>query len=116
MKFKWLFLFVIVLGSLQFNSCKSFKKTSEAKKTENELEAQKKKEERQAEKEYKKLLKSHYKHQTEQTKERMKETKKRSEYYNRHKKRSFFQRLFGGNKDCNKKETKSRKKTKSEKR
>lgn len=93
MKFKLLFL-TLMIGLAGFTySCKGMKESKKAKQADKQEIAQQK----EAEKQHNKLVTAHHKRQAPKTKVMMGNTKKRSEYYNQRNKRNFFQRLFGIN-------------------
>ena len=70
-------------------------KTTEASRRTKQLEKENKAKERIAQRQYEDAVNAHNNRQTLKTKERMQETKLRSEYYNRKKQKSFWERLFG---------------------
>ena len=87
---KFILLFLICLFTIT-QGCKSSSATGKQKKFKKAAEKKRSKNM----KIYEDGVKRHKKMQKEETKQQMKKTKRQSKKYNKHKKQSFFKRIFG---------------------
>ncbi len=89
-KVAWLLLILLLACSLAFNSCV----INRAGKAERKAMRMERKAEKREQKAHKEALKAHRQMQSDQTLEMMKQMEKRNRKLNRHKRQSWFRRVF----------------------